>query len=153
MPDHSSLRAPVATPIAGGDDVVALDASPTSDNLAAMRGEIARVLAGSDEEFVQDVQLVATELAANACDHAAAPRHLLLRRERAGGGSILVVEVRDGTPDRLPLVGRSTLGEHRGNGMRMVLTLCQDWGVRRMAEAKVVWARLPFPGLAPALVG
>ncbi len=127
-----------------GEEVV-LDTSLAHESLSDLRGELRRVLDGMDAAFVDDVQLVCTELATNARDHADDPRHLVLRRQASGDRHELLIEVRDSTPDRAPLVGASTLGEHRGHGMRMVESLCRDWGVRRADGFKIVWASLPIP--------
>ncbi|OLR92350.1 ATP-binding protein [Actinokineospora bangkokensis] len=125
---------------------VAIDTSLSCEDLAAVRGAIADVLDGRPRGFVGDVQLVATELGANACDHADAPRHLVLRREvHDERGAELVIEVRDATPGRLPVVGVSRFDETRGRGMRMVEAVCNDWGVREEDGVKVVWGRLPMP--------
>ena len=125
---------------------VAVDTSVHCDDLATVRNRIGEVLHACDEDFIVDVQLVATELASNACDHADHPRHLLLRREvHPDRGPELVVEARDATPDHTPVVGSSSISPERGNGMRLVETICNDWGVRQEDRSKVVWARIPSP--------
>jgi hypothetical protein len=125
---------------------VEIDTSLSCGNLMTVREEIAEALVGHDEDFVIDVQLVATELAANACDHAEDPRRLVLRREdHAERGAELVVEARDATTSRTPVVGRSSIGPYRGHGMKLVESLCSDWGVRIARDNKVVWARMPIP--------
>ncbi|WNV87869.1 ATP-binding protein [Umezawaea sp. Da 62-37] len=125
---------------------VEIDTSLRCDNLRAIRDHIAEILTGYDSTFVHDVQLVTTELAANACDHADQPRHLWLRREvHDGRGAELVVEVRDATPERSPVVGVSRIAPERGNGMKMVEAFCTDWGVRNDEDAKIVWGRIPIP--------
>jgi anti-sigma regulatory factor (Ser/Thr protein kinase) len=130
-------------PTAGTD--LKLQESLRCDNLASVRREIERVLTGMERELVQDVELVATELATNACDHADDPRHLRLRREVTQDGQTLFIEVWDATPDRAPVVGRSSLGDHRGRGMTLVTNLCDDWGVRMDSGSKVVWGRIRLP--------
>ncbi|MCE6995376.1 ATP-binding protein [Saccharothrix sp. S26] len=125
---------------------VAVDTSVPCDDLAAVRNRIGEVLHTCDEGFVLDVQLVATELASNACDHADHPRHLLLRREvHPERGPELVVEARDATPHRTPVVGSSSVSPERGNGMTMIETICNAWGVRQEDGGKVVWGRIPIP--------
>jgi hypothetical protein len=138
--------------------VVELEESLNCANLSAVRGEIKRVLTTFPRDFVHDVQLVAIELAANACDHADDPRHLVLRRVDQDGNTMLLIEAHDATPERLPVVGVSRIDPLRGNGMKMVQALCEDWGVRashgdapqaaeRAGEVntKIVWALLPIP--------
>ncbi|MGM1057988.1 ATP-binding protein [Saccharothrix sp. Mg75] len=127
-------------------DQVPIDTSVVCDDLAAVRHHIGEALHAHDEDFILDVQLVATELASNACDHADDPRYLLLRREvHPDRGPELVVEARDATPDRDPVVGSSSVNATRGNGMKMVETICNDWGVRHEGDLKVVWGRIPIP--------
>ncbi|MBB5958473.1 hypothetical protein FHS29_005081 [Saccharothrix tamanrassetensis] len=125
---------------------VEIEISLHCDNLASVRERIGEALRRHEEDFVHDVRLVATELASNACDHADDPRHLLLRREiHPDRGPELVVEARDATPDRVPVVGFSSISPDRGNGMKMVRTICNDWGVRQEGDRKVVWGRIPMP--------
>jgi anti-sigma regulatory factor (Ser/Thr protein kinase) len=119
-----------------------LDESLKCENLAEVRREIERVLTGMSRELVQDVELVATELASNACEHAEDPRHLRLRRAAGEHDQALLVEVWDATPDRSPVVGSSRLGGHRGRDMTLVTALCDDWGVRMDDDRKVVWGRM-----------
>ncbi|WP_394618893.1 ATP-binding protein [Lentzea sp. JNUCC 0626] len=127
-------------------DEVEIDTSLSCDNLSVVREKIAEVLLTHDEDFVADVQLVATELAANACDHADDPRRLVLRREvRPDRGAELVIEARDATVDTAPVLGVSRIGPTRGRGLRLVESLCVDWGVHVDRDTKVVWARLPIP--------
>ncbi len=129
-----------AAPVA--DAATELDESLTCDNLAGVRREVERVLTGMDREQVRDVELVATELASNACEHADDPRQLRLRRAVEQHDQTLLIEVWDATPDRPPVVGTSSLGDHRGRGMTLVTKLCEDWGVRADADRKVVWGRM-----------
>lgn len=125
---------------------VTIDRALSCDDLGAVRLRIAEALVRYDEDFVVDVQLVATELAANACDHADDPRSLVLRREvHSERGGELVVEARDASVSRTPVVGVSRLGPYRGHGMQLVKSLCSDWGVRVDEDTKVVWARLALP--------
>ncbi|MBP2333951.1 anti-sigma regulatory factor (Ser/Thr protein kinase) [Saccharothrix coeruleofusca] len=114
-------------------------------DLAAMRQRVRAALAELDQDLVQDVELVCTELAANACDHAAGPHHLVLRHGTRDGLPSVLVEVRDATPDRFPQVGMSTLGPHRGHGLKMVQSLAAAWGVHGDTTTKTVWAVVTTP--------
>ncbi|MDQ2588319.1 hypothetical protein CKY47_31015 [Saccharothrix yanglingensis] len=127
------------------EDEVFLETSVRFGNLAAVRARIGVLLEAFGEDFVQDVQLVCHELASNACDHADEPHHLRLRRRGRDGSDDLLVEVQDASADATPKLGTSTAGPNRGNGMKMVEALSDDWGVRRTDDAKVVWARLRLP--------
>ena len=129
-------------PVPASGAELELDKALTCDNLAGVRREIERVLGGMDRQLVQDVELVATELASNACDHADDPRKLRLRRAVEQHDQTLLIEAWDATPDRAPVVGTSSLGDHRGRGMTLVTKLCDDWGVRMDSDRKVVWGRM-----------
>ncbi|MGM1064565.1 ATP-binding protein [Saccharothrix sp. Mg75] len=123
-----------------------VDVSLACEDLAELRKRIGEALHLQNEDFVLDVQLVATELASNACDHAKDPRHLSLRREiHPDRGPELVIEAHDATPDRTPVVGSSSISLHRGNGMKIIQTICNDWGVRQGTDHKVVWGRIRMP--------
>ena len=81
------------------------------DNLAVVRRRIGDALHPHDDDSVHDVQLVTTELAWNACDHANDPRHLLLRREiHPDRGPELVRSVPDATDRVVPGDSRSRHG-------------------------------------------
>jgi len=41
-------------------------------------------------------------------------------------------------------------GAGSGLGLHMVSALARSWGVIEQPDAKIVWARLPLPGAAPA---
>ena len=141
-----SLRTANREHQAAGD--AEIDTSLSCVNLAAVREDIASALKSHGEDFVIDVQLVATELAANACDHAEDPRRLVLRREvHPERGTELVIEASDATVDRTPVVGTSSIAPYRGRGMQLIESLCTDWGVRVDGEMKIVWARLPIPAV------
>lgn len=142
VPDRPSARHGLA------EGEVFLDTSVRFGNLAAVRARIRVLLEAFGDDFVQDVQLVCHELASNACDHADEPHHLRLRRRPRDGCDDLLVEVQDASVDAAPKLGTSTAGPNRGNGMKMVEALSDDWGVRRTDDAKVVWARLRLPGRA-----
>jgi hypothetical protein len=53
---------------------------------------------------------------------------------------VLRIEVDDGSPARLPVVGR--LGPYRGRGPVLVAALAR-WGLNRDEAAKALWAELP----------
>ncbi|HEX6342597.1 ATP-binding protein [Umezawaea sp.] len=109
--------------------------------LAQVRTWIREVLADLDPDFVADTELVATELAANAFEHAKAPRAIRLGRR----DGVVRVEVDDAAPDLLPRPGRSTLGQFRGRGLVLIGSMGADWGVDRSDDRKTVWAEIPDP--------
>ncbi|MET1071016.1 MAG: ATP-binding protein [Umezawaea sp.] len=111
--------------------------------LSEVRAWIRTLLEDLDPDLVADTELIATELAANAYEHAQAPR--LLRLERRSAPVVVRLEVDDGNPDLLPKPGTSTLGEFRGRGLVLIKSLGAAWGVDRYADHKTVWAEIPEP--------
>jgi two-component sensor histidine kinase len=92
-----------------------------------------------DTSTLADAHLVATELATNALEHAAAPRFIHVT---ALSSSSLRIEVDDATPDRDPTPGTSSLGADRGRGLAIVSALAR-WGVRHHRGGKTLWAEIP----------
>ena len=87
-----------------------------------------------------DVQLVVSELVANAVVHTGSAPELRLTLTEAA----VRVEVRDtggGTPDPKP---PSSTGES-GRGMFLVSALTAAWGVEQVAGGKLVWADIARP--------
>ncbi|GAA2670722.1 MULTISPECIES: ATP-binding protein [Actinosynnema] len=136
---------PGSDPAPGSGAVAALDVAVDCSDLAGMRRGVREALTDLDDLFVQDVELICTELVANACDHAGGPRRLVLLRREFDGLPEVVVQSHDGSPEAAPRLGVSALGPHRGHGMKMVESLCRDWGVRVDGATKVVWAALRVP--------
>lgn len=126
---------------------------------AALRHTLAQLdLPG---EVVSDAVLAASELIANAIEHACGPYEMRLRRTHDG----LTCEIQDGDP-RIPEISRSLaaapLGSkpqgpggtrddlaeslpERGRGMRIVNQLTSGrWGFHPMgSEAKIAWMGIP----------
>ncbi|MEU4746727.1 ATP-binding protein [Actinosynnema sp. NPDC023658] len=122
---------------------ISVDLSMQVPPLAQIRQWLATVLADLAEDLLQDLMLVCTELVANAYDHACAPRRL--RVLRSSDHQALRIEVDDGSPDSLPVTGKSRLGAFRGRGLIMVDTLSRRrWGTYSGTECKTVWAELPL---------
>ncbi|WP_199439720.1 ATP-binding protein [Umezawaea beigongshangensis] len=115
--------------------------SPEDPRLSELRAWVRDLLADLHSDVVADAELVVTELAANACEHAEGPRSLRLIRR--SDEPVVDVEVDDASPDALPRPGLSTLGDFRGRGLLMVETMSTSWGVRQHPGRKTVWARLP----------
>lgn len=88
-----------------------------------------------------DMQLVVSELAANAVEHAGTPFTVNL----SGDGASVLLTVHDGSssaPVQLP-PGRTSTG---GRGMAIVDRLSDDWGVDHDdAAEKSVWASFLTP--------
>ncbi|HEX6327370.1 MAG TPA: ATP-binding protein [Jiangellaceae bacterium] len=86
--------------------------------------------------LVDDVQLVASELAANAVRHARTPFKVIL--EKADDSVKLSVE--DGSPSRPAQVATDDL-DTTGRGVSIVELVSHDWGVADgPGEGKSVWA-------------
>jgi anti-sigma regulatory factor (Ser/Thr protein kinase) len=117
----------------------ALDLDAPLPQLGLVRRWVGEVLAGLDEDDLDDCVLVVNELVSNAFDHADGPRHVQLRWS-PGPGAVRV-EVDDGSPDGLVL-GRSRLGGNRGRGLIIVERLSKNWGVDVREVGKTVWAEL-----------
>jgi two-component sensor histidine kinase len=87
-------------------------------------------------ELVEDIQLVASELATNALLHARTPFSVTLQ---GSNGSVLLT-VRDGSPV-LPQQGSAQATSTSGRGLTIVGQMSQEWGTASESEgAKSVWA-------------
>jgi anti-sigma regulatory factor (Ser/Thr protein kinase) len=114
---------------------------PTS--AALVRRSIANDLAGNgiDDDSIDDVVLVASELVGNAVIHAPARLDSGLNVTWEVEPDAVVVRVLDGSPD-LPRQRSTNDNETGGRGLTIVAALAADWGVRRNARGKQVWARV-----------
>ncbi|WP_447001871.1 ATP-binding protein [Saccharothrix isguenensis] len=102
---------------------------------------VADAVAGVDGDPLVNLQVVVAQLVANSYRHAAAPRRLRLCR--LPDRDLVRVEVDDGSPSRLPVLGRfDTLAN--GRGLLMVNRLSVNWGHRSGADGKTVWAEVPL---------
>jgi hypothetical protein len=91
-----------------------------------------------EPDRVGDAELVATELITNAIEHGRGAHAVRVTVDPSG---TVRVEVDDDDPAGLLTVGRSRLGEFRGNGLAVVDALA-TWGVTRRDDGKTVWASL-----------
>ncbi|MEV6717376.1 ATP-binding protein [Lentzea sp. NPDC051208] len=122
-------------------DVLVERELPDGDlSVAEDRRRLRDALADVDEARVGDALLIMTELVENAYRHADGPRRLCVRlvRER----SVIRIEVEDGSPARLPVLGRHSHTECDGAGLVIVNRLSTHWGCRRRTVAKTVWAEV-----------
>jgi anti-sigma regulatory factor (Ser/Thr protein kinase) len=94
-----------------------------------------------------DVALVVSELATNACIHGRSPFTVSVTRT----GSCLTVEVSDLNPVQ-PVKGEPSSSSLSGRGLLIVERLARAWGVRCPSPAgKTVWAELevlPEPAMS-----
>jgi anti-sigma regulatory factor (Ser/Thr protein kinase) len=110
--------------------------APDVASLGAGRRFVAQTLRewDVDEARIESVQLVATELLANAIVHACSAPVLSLRTE----GADLVVGVADESR-KLPVARAVTTDAAGGRGLLMVEALGDRWGVDTNGAGKVVW--------------
>lgn len=92
--------------------------------------------------LVDDAQLGASELIANAVRHARTD--LVLTVEITDGA--VTISIRDGKPElRRPVPASSdSLAEH-GRGLHIVAAISSDWGVMTATGGKVIWFSLSLP--------
>lgn len=113
---------------------------PSSVTLARRQAREA-LLAWHVPQLADDVQLVVTELVANAVRHAPARVQLRLLLE----GPTLRVEVSDDQPVMLPRRTARAVVAENGRGLLIVEALAQDWGVDGDPAGKTVWCELHVP--------
>jgi anti-sigma regulatory factor (Ser/Thr protein kinase) len=94
-------------------------------------------------DLLDDAELVASELVANAVRHAATPVVLTLGRREGH----LLIAVQDAAPDRLPNPRTAGAEESGGRGMLLVDRLARRWGCSPGETSKVVWAELAATAL------
>jgi len=86
--------------------------------------------------LVDDVQLVASELAANAVRHARTPFKVILEK----ADDSVMLSVQDGSPSRPVQVATNDL-DTTGRGVSIVELVSHEWGVADgPGEGKSVWA-------------
>ena len=111
---------------------------------AELTGDLAAAPAGHDGagpagDLLRRVELVTTELVANAVEHGAPPLRIGLRRS----GDVLQVHVADGSPVA-PVRREQPPDATSGRGIALVAHLSSRWGVEREPGGKVVWCDLPL---------
>ena len=84
-----------------------------------------------------DVDLIVSELAANAVQHARTPFSV----EVSQAGAIARVSVRDGHP-AVPVLRHSSASAVGGRGLALIESLADSWGVSATPAGKEVWATI-----------
>lgn len=84
-------------------------------------------------DTVDEIVLVASELATNAVEHARTPFEVALHTD-----DHLHIDVVDGSP-ALPIVRPWSSSAESGRGMQIVDAICDRWGVEVHEHAKRVW--------------
>jgi anti-sigma regulatory factor (Ser/Thr protein kinase) len=123
--------------------VLAVSHVPAS--AALVRRSIAEDLGNRaiQDECIDDVVLVASELVGNALVHASDHPGAELGVSWDVGADAVTVRVLDDSPD-LPRRRSTSELDTRGRGLSIVAALALDWGVRRTDRGKLVWARVPI---------
>ncbi|HET6809661.1 MAG TPA: ATP-binding protein [Acidimicrobiales bacterium] len=122
-----------------------LDLESRPDLVRAARRFVRQVLANWElPEFVDDAELVASELVSNAVLHARTALRLTVSSEGLGA---VRIEVYDENP-RMPTTTATPLHATSGRGLLSVAALASAWGTEDRGDGKVVWARLGRPPAA-----
>ncbi len=118
---------------------VALERSIRGPEALTLLRRWIRTHLAAGQDTVDDAQLVCTELASNAIEHAPGPWVVRI----SVTDTEFTVEVDDGAPDAPLTLGTSRLGSTRGRGL-LVVNVLGRWGVRRHPPGKTVWATIPL---------
>lgn len=114
-------------------------------NAAVIRQSIAADLSSRNvaPTAIDDIVLVASELVSNAVVHTTDQADAELDVVWEVQPDCVLIEVVDASPD-LPRRRSTNETDTRGRGLSIVAALALDWGVRRTAKGKQVWARVPI---------
>jgi anti-sigma regulatory factor (Ser/Thr protein kinase) len=129
---HSAV---VPTPVAETTWQFAADATAPGDARRFVIDALRH--ARHDSDLLDDVQIVITELAANAVVHTASPFSVSI----TSTGSIIRIQVHDRSRAR-PAVRDDPGNGSSGRGMWIIAALARRWGVDSTPDGKIVWAEL-----------
>ncbi len=93
---------------------------------------------GQDEQLVDEVMLVLSELASNAVIHARSQFTISVRSD----DSLLRIAVRDRCPVPATANGERGLLVRAPHGLAVIQALSTQWGVEDTPDGKIVWAEL-----------
>lgn len=125
-----------------GYSILTFDGLP--ERLADVRECVRRIV--GDVDGVDDVVLVASELAGNAIRHT--------KSGQPGGSFVLeLAEFQDAWHVRVtdqggltgPTSGATVDDDETGRGLPVVIALARAWGVIGDSTGRAVWAEVPFP--------
>jgi serine/threonine-protein kinase RsbW len=145
------LGVPPETDEFGG--VVGIDAARTI-RPAAKAASVARVrhtivvdlqARGLPEELIDEAEIVASELVANAVRHARPLGDGTLRVHWKVKAGVVEIEVTDGGGETTPRPAPRALWAPSGRGLRIVRSLAHEWGVTEDRAGTTVWASLGGP--------
>lgn len=133
------------TPMAmKADPMIAIVMLSTPESVGLVRGQVRAALEyhGLDE-YVEDAELIASELVSNAVRHGSTSTLdkvtvALIRVDNPPGVAVIVV---DSSPDP-PVMGEFTLDEEGGRGLRIVDALSSSWDWRPEGKGKAIIAIL-----------
>ena len=147
------LRAGAAEVLEAGDGREALDVAAAREldlvlldlTMPVMSGmealpHLRDVLSGHDDDLLERVVLLTSELVTNAVVHARSDARVRLRL----GPGMLRVEVGDDDPG-LPVAREPDAAGPGGRGLRILDEVASRWGVDPDGPGKVVWFELPRP--------
>jgi anti-sigma regulatory factor (Ser/Thr protein kinase) len=113
-------------------DLCAEQVPPTAE----LRRWIRTRLPELSEEVRYDLQLICTELIANAYEHGSMPGRVRIEMD-----GMVRVEV-DDSSRRMPRKRGPSQERVRGRGLHIVARLAARWGARRTRTGKTVWAEV-----------
>jgi anti-sigma regulatory factor (Ser/Thr protein kinase) len=138
----SVLRLP-SPPLVPGPSAVTehLKLDPVPASVGVARRFVRDLLAGTDEDVLDTLLLLASELVTNAILHAHTPVELGVCVD---GGRALVC-VADRMPHSEPLTPRDHSRDRPGGrGLALVADLSDDWGTTSFTGGKTVWFTMPL---------
>ena len=121
-------------------DPVDFDLEETHPPVRRARGWIVENIPELDQYKLLDLLLIADALLTNAFEHAEAPRRL--RLSRRPDAHVVRVEVHDGSPELLPVLGKPGGRGLRHRGLLLVNRLAFRWGVDPEHNYKAVWGEV-----------
>lgn len=98
-----------------------------------------------DEETIDEVAIVASELVANALRHARPLHDNTVRVHWTEKNGVVEVDVTDGGGETAPKAMPKAVFAPSGRGLRIVRSLAHEWGVTEKKGAVTVWASLGGP--------